>query len=126
MPVDGRRRMDRLVDRLSEVQSQLALLQRDPVPPTVAAVADTQQLERLLEEESGWHQLQSALRKGQEDAAKISAEQNRLLSLVGMELQEAMQADVSLNNEERLLSHIEEVDQEEEENRFRERKLGEE
>jgi uncharacterized protein YhaN len=126
IPLDGRRRMDRLVDRLSEVQSQLDLLQKEPSPESEPAPADTEQLARLLEEETGWHQLQSTLRSKQEEAIKISAEQNRLLALIGMGQEEAMRADVSLNNEERLLTLIEEVDVEEEENRFRTRKLADE
>lgn len=126
VPLDGRRRMDRLVDRLSEVHSQLVLLQKEPVPADNPAFADTQQLEQLLEEESRWHQLQSAFQNKQEEATKNSSERSRLLSLIGMGPEEALKADVSLSNEERLLAHLEKVDLEEEENRFRERKLVEE
>lgn len=128
IPPDGRRRMDRLVDRLSEVKSKIALLEKEQVPSIAESlpIADLRLLEQLLEDESLWHQLQAALQNKKEEAAKALNEQNRLLSLVGMESAAALEADVSLSNEERLLAHLEKVDLEEEENRFRSRKLAEE
>lgn len=128
IPPDGRRRMDRLVDRLSELKSQMDLLEKEQFPAGIEEHQsdDLQSLEQLLEGESLWHQLQATLRNKKAEAEKISSDENRLLSLIGMKAEAALEADVSLNNEDLLLSHLEKVDLEEEENRFRSRKLAEE
>ena len=127
-PPDGRRRMDRLSDRLSEAAAKLGSLKQQynrgrDQPETQKRI---EELEGLLAKESGWHRLSSELANKQQEIAKIADEQGRLLSLAGMDLEQALRADVSLNNEERLLSFVEQADQEEEEQRFHSRKVAEE
>lgn len=127
MPADGRRRMDRLADRLSEAAAKIGLLeQQTQRTEPLEAKKDIAELEGLLAKESGWHRLRSEFANNQQEIAKNTDEQRRLLSLVGMDLEQALQADVSLQNEERLLAHVEEADREEEEQRFHYRKLAEE
>ncbi|WP_416144318.1 AAA family ATPase [Planococcus koreensis] len=127
-PPDGRRRMDRLSDRLSEATAKIGSLEQQynrmaDQPETPKRI---EELEGLLAKESGWHRLSSELSNKQQEIGKIADEQGRLLSLVGMDLEQALRADVSLNNEERLLFFVEQADQEEEEQRYHSRKVAEE
>lgn len=127
LPADGRRRMDRLADRLSETAAQIELLeQQSRSTEQLETMKDVTELEELLVKESGWHQLRTKLASNQQEIAKNTDEQNRLLSFVGVGLEEALQAEVTLHNEERLLAHVEQADREEEEQRFHSRKLAEE
>ncbi len=127
MPVDGRRRMDKLADRLSEATAKISLLeQQNGKTETLEPKKHVAEIEALLAKESGWHRLRSELAHNQHEIAKNADEQSRLLSLVGMNLEEALQVDVSLQNEERLLAHVEKADREEEEQRYHYRKLAEE
>ena len=127
-PPDGRRRMDRLSDRLSEAAAKIGSLEQQQGRGTEQPETPkrTEELEGLLAKESGWHRLRSELANKQQETDKIIDHQGRLLSLAGMDLGQALRADVSLNNEERLLTFVEHVDSEEEEQRFHRRKLAEE
>ncbi|WKA59643.1 AAA family ATPase [Planococcus shenhongbingii] len=127
-PSDGRRRMDRLSDRLSEVKAKVDYTEKEMTGMAGQAEgpADTEELEQMLARESEWLQLRSVLRQKKEEALKLVDEQQRILALIGMTEEDALQADVSLSQEELLLEHIKKADLEEEEKRYRDRKLTEE
>ncbi|MGI2329432.1 AAA family ATPase [Planococcus sp. YIM B11945] len=127
-PVDGRRQMDRLQDRLSEttakidyVTTELAVLENPQTP-----IKEIETLERFLNRESEWHQLQTAFLQKQEELNKLTDEQQRLINLVGLDPQEILHSDVSLSREDQLIHHIQQTDLEDEEKRFAQRKLAEE
>src|SRR5690606_7139792 len=82
--------------------------------------------EQWLDKEAEWHQLRTALRQKQQETVQLSDDAERILALLGMDEREALNADVSLNQQERLLSNIEELDEEQENKRFADRKLAEE
>lgn len=127
-PVDGRRRMDRLADRLSQSAAQIDSLnqQQNREYEQLTAPKRIEELEGLLAKESGWHRLRSELAAKQQETASLADEQSRLLSLAGIDLEQALEADVSLNNEERLIAYLEAAEREEEELRFQKRKVAEE
>ena len=127
-PSDGRRRMDRLMDRVSETSAKISHLEKEMslFPDENEALPDTGQLERLLSKESEWHQLRSMLKQKQDELLKLSDEMERLLHLVGMSKQDVLQSEVSLNQEERLIAFVQQADIEEEDIRFRKRALEEE
>lgn len=127
-PSDGQRRMDRLVDRLSEAKARKVFLEKE-AENTMAERSghiDTGPLHSLLVRESEWHQMRSVLRQKQEEAIRLEDDRRRLLSLVGMEEAMALQADVSLSQEEELILLVQQAEREEEKNRYVERKLAEE
>lgn len=127
-PSDGKRRMDRLSDRLSEAEAKKEYAGKKLETLTSAGSERIQiePLEQLLAKESEWLQLRSLLRQKKEERIKLGDEKNRILALVGMSEAEALQADVSLGQEELLLAHVRRVDLEEEEMQYQGRKLAEE
>ncbi|MDN7243455.1 AAA family ATPase [Planococcus sp. N028] len=127
-PADGRRQMDKLQDRISETVSKIDYVTNElaDLACETSSSHDTDELERLLNRESEWHQLQSVYRQKREEMVKLEDDQGRLVSLVGMTLQEALQSDVSLSREEQLIYHVQQMDLEEEEKRFDARQLAEE
>ena len=126
-PMDARRRMERLADRLSEAAAKNEHLtqQMKGLKESDWDVEDPAPIASLLSRESEWHQMRSAYRLKQEETAQFIAEKNRLLNLVGMGEERVLKSDVSLNKEERLIHFIQQVDLEEEEARFEKRKLSE-
>ena len=127
-PADGRRRMDRLMDRLSEAKARKAYLEKEwqSAANRVSGNVSIEPLNSLLVRESEWHQLRSLLRQKEEEAVRLSDDRARLLSLIGMDEAAALQADVSLSQEEELILLVQQAEREEEENRYLERKLSEE
>ncbi|MCP2036205.1 uncharacterized protein YhaN [Planomicrobium sp. HSC-17F08] len=127
-PSDGKRRMDRLSDRLSEAEAKKDYLKKELDTLTSLGYEEVriEPLEQLLAKESEWLQLRSLLRQKKEEQIKLGDEKNRILALVGMSEPEALQADVSLGQEELLLEHIRQVNLEEEEKQYQNRKLAEE
>lgn len=127
-PSDGQRRMDRLMDRLSEAKARKAFLEKEAERTTVQenGHVDIGPLNALLARESEWHQLRSVLRQKQEEAIRLEDDRRRLLSLIGIEEAIALQADVSLSREEELILLVQQAEREEEENRYADRKVAEE
>lgn len=127
-PSDGRRRMDRLLDRLSEARARKTFLEKEGLRIEAPDIGDLGlvPLKALLARESEWHQLRSLLRQKQEEAIRLEDDRRRLLSLIGMDETAALQADVSLSQEEELILLVQQADREEEENRYTDRKLAEE
>ena len=127
-PAEGSRRMDRILDRLSEtraniehVEEEIALLNQENYE-----VPELEQIEKLLNRESEWHQLRVLLRQKKEEAEQLADDQERLMALVGMDEQNILQSDVSLRREEQLVELIQKADVEEENRCFRLRKSAEE
>lgn len=127
-PSDGQRRMDRLMDRLSEAKARAAFLEKEAESTISKEVGSDAigPLNALLARESEWHQMRSVLRRKQEEAIHLEDDRRRLLSLIGMEELAALQSDVSLGREEELISLVQQAETEEEENRYADRKLAEE
>lgn len=127
-PADGRRRMDRLADKLSEAAAKQGYLKQELARLTTAEIElpEIQPLEQWLDKEAEWHQLRMALRQKQQEAVQLADDEERILALLGMNEHEALNANVSLNQQERLLTHIEELDEEQESKRFADLKLAEE
>ncbi|TWT24280.1 AAA family ATPase [Planomicrobium sp. CPCC 101110] len=127
-PADGRRRMERLQDRISETAAKIGLTADELVAlgnhDTVHQ--ETEVLERLLNRETEWHQLQMLHRKKRDEFLQLADDKERLIGLVGMTAGEALQSDVSLGREEQLIAHVQQLDMEEEEKRFTLRRLSEE
>lgn len=123
-PLDGKRQMDRLVDKLSETRADAEHLARQqqslPVPDAPASV---EVLENLLNRESDWHQLSLQLEQKRHERIELSENRQTTLSLLGLEEQQAMEVDISLTNEEKLVTKLKDLDVEEEDERFRQRNL---
>ena len=127
-PADARRRMDRAVDRLSETAAKQEYLEQElaRLKTAEAQLPEIGPLEQWMDKEAEWHQLRTALRQNQQEAVQLADDAERILALLGMNAHEALSADVSLNQQERLLAHIEQLDEEQENKRFLDRKLAEE
>ena len=127
-PADGSRRMERLAERMSEAlakkkhsEHELAVL-----PETSITEKNGDAIAELLEKESEWLRLLSRSRDLEDESGKLEEELGRQLGLIGMGLDEAMEFDVSLINEEKLLTLAEKANKEEEDSRFRDRELQDE
>lgn len=127
-PADGSRRMERLADRISEAAAKMKQMEKElaALPEITHGGTIGEGLEELLEKESEWLKLLSRYREMEEEKEKLTEELDRLLGLLGMEKNEALQFDVSLINEEKLRNLAEEADKAEENSRFRERELQDE
>ncbi|RNF39417.1 ATP-binding protein [Planococcus salinus] len=127
-PADGSRRMDRIIDRISETRAQLEHVEQEMASLNADSFVSPEldQIEHLLNQESEWHQLRALLRQKTEEAEQLADDQERLMALVGMEEQEILKSDVSLNKEEQLVEFIQKADVEEENRRYHQRKLAEE
>lgn len=128
IPSDGKRRMDRLLDRLSEVKAkegytrkELEALAGHPFKETAI-----EPLEQLLAKESEWLQLRSMLRHKKDELARLADDKHRILTLIGMVEEEALRSNVSLSQEELLVEHVRQAEAEEEEMRYQDKKLREE
>ncbi|TWT03367.1 AAA family ATPase [Planococcus sp. CPCC 101016] len=123
-PLDGKRQMDRLVDKLSETRADgehLARQQESLLVPE--APASVEALENLLSRESDWHQLSLQLEQKRNEQIELLENRQTTLSLLGLAEQQAMEVDISLNNEEKLVAKLKDLDVEEEDKRFRQRNL---
>ncbi|WP_033542916.1 ATP-binding protein [Planococcus sp. CAU13] len=127
-PADGRRRMERVADQISESAAKLNLLASElaAVPAAAEMFATRAGLEELIEKESEWHRFRSAFKDKEMEAEKLKDELEQQLGMIGMPLGEALQFDVSLINEEKLAALAIEAEKEEENSRFRERQLQDE
>ncbi|MDQ0430229.1 uncharacterized protein YhaN [Planomicrobium stackebrandtii] len=126
-PLDGKRQMDRLVDKLSETKASAEhLLNQQNSLPELDAGGSVAAFENLLNRESDWHQLRLQLEQKRNEHAELSEDRQTTLSLLGLSEQQALAMDVSLSNEEQLVNKLKDLDVEEEEQRFRLRKLQEE
>src|SRR5690606_18975082 len=114
-PLDGKRQMDRLIDKLSEAKAGVEHLtqQLDSLPP-VEEADQFLDLENLLNRESDWHQLSLQLKEKREEQLRLSEDREATLALLGLSEQQAMAVDASLSNEEQLLKHLQDLDVEEE------------
>lgn len=119
-PLDGKRQMDRLIDKLSEAKAAVDHLtqQLNSLPP-IEEAEPAVELENLLNRESDWHHLSRQLNDKREERLKLSESREETLALLGLSEQQAMAIDVSLSNEEQLLKCLQELDVEEEDERFR-------
>lgn len=123
-PLDGKRQMDRLVDKLSETKASVEYLARQQdTLPQIEAGEPAIVLENLLNRESDWHQLRLQLAKKREEHLELTEEREATLALLGLSEQQALAVDVSLSNEEQLLVRLQNLDVEEEDERFRLRNL---
>ncbi|MGH2319245.1 AAA family ATPase [Planococcus sp. SE5232] len=126
-PADGKRQMDRLMDKLSETKADVdhAVNQQNSLP-AVEAGEPVSILENLLNRESDWHQLRLQLEQQRQEHTELSEDCEITLSLLGLSKQQALAVEVSLSNEEQMLGKLKDVDVEEEDQRFRLRNLQEE
>lgn len=126
-PLDGKRQMDRLADKLSETKADAAHLtnQQNALPDTEAGQPELA-LQNLLNRESDWHQLRLQLEHKRAEHLELLEDLQTTLSLLGLSEQQALEMDVSLSHEEQLVGKLKELDVEEEEQRFRLRTLQEE
>ncbi|PSL30623.1 uncharacterized protein YhaN [Planomicrobium soli] len=127
-PTDGSRRMERLQDRISETVAKIEYTENELglLGDFKTALEETEELEQLLGRESEWHQLQMLYRQKKDETIKLLDDQDRLVNLVGMAEEDALQSDVSLTHEEQLISYIQQLDMEDEERRFTARQQSEE
>lgn len=127
-PADGRRRMERVSDQISEAAAKLNYLSSEvaAVPVAAETAINAASLEELIEKESEWHRFRSAFREKEMEGEKLKEELQQQLGRIGMPLGEALQFDVSLINEEKLMGLAVEAEKEEENSRFRERQLQDE
>lgn len=127
-PADGSRRMERISDQISEAAAKLNYLSTELA--ALPAVADTSfneaGLTELIEKESEWHRFRSDFREKEMEREKLQEELQQQLGRIGMPIGEALQFDVSLINEEKLVGLASEAEKEEENSRFRERQLQDE
>lgn len=126
-PLDGKRQMDRLVDKLSETKASMEhLANQHNSLPVVEPGESVSALENLLNRESDWHQLRLQLEKKRDEHVELSEDRQMTLSLLGLSEQQALTMDVSLSNEEQLVGRLKDLDVEEEDQRFHQRNLQEE
>ncbi|MBT2571852.1 AAA family ATPase [Planococcus sp. ISL-110] len=126
-PLDGKRQMDRLVDKLSETKAGAEhLANQQNSLPAVESGEPVSALENLLNRESDWHQLRLQLEHKNNEHLELSEDRQSTLSLIGLSEQQALEVDVSLRNEEQLVGRLKDLDVEEEDQRFRMRNLQEE
>ncbi|HSJ38790.1 MAG TPA: AAA family ATPase [Planococcus sp. (in: firmicutes)] len=127
-PADGSRRMDTLSERFSEATAKQRVLENElaALPKTPENEKTVYGLDELLGKESEWHRFQSHYRGAEVEAGKLEEELDRLLGLIGMPVDVALQFDVSLANEEKLMELAEKASKEEENSRFRDRQLQDE
>lgn len=124
-PADGSRRMDKLTERISEVSAKINHIERELslLPDTNEEKDSESGLQELLDRETDWHRLQSEYRNLMDEEEELESDLVRQLGLIGMGIDEAMEFDVSLVNEEKLLALTEAAHQEDENGRFHEREL---
>ncbi len=126
-PESGIRQYERLLDQHNELLAESAFLENElgrlePVgeQPETAALSD------LLSREAEWHQINSSLNAKQEERRRLQDEVGRLLKLCGMTQEQALLADASLAQEERLKRVLEKLQTAEQEQAFQQRRLSEE
>ncbi len=126
-PAEGRRQMDRLVDKLTQTKADREYLtnQQDHFID-LHQVDSMESIENLLNRESDWHQLNGQLVQKQNETIELIEEREELLFLLGLTEQQAMAVDVSLSQEEQLVARLKDLDIEEENQRFNQRSLQEE
>ncbi|ANU23912.1 AAA family ATPase [Planococcus donghaensis] len=126
-PAEGRRQMDRLVDQVTQTKAEMEYVTNQLNRLANPEKADSMELiENLLNRESDWHQLNVQLVQKQNEAIELTEERDELLALLGLTEQQAMNVDVSLNQEEQLAERLKELDLEDENQRFTQRSLQEE
>ncbi|EIM08301.1 hypothetical protein A1A1_01728 [Planococcus antarcticus DSM 14505] len=126
-PLDGKRQMDRLVDKLSETKAGTEhLVNQQSSLPALEEGEPIFALENLLNRESDWHHLRMQLVQKRNEHIELSEDRQTTLSLLGLLEQQALTVDVSLSNEEQLVGRLKDLDVEEEDHRFRLRNLQEE
>lgn len=127
-PADGRRRMERVADQISETAAKLNHLASElaAVPAGAEMPATRAGLEELIDKESEWHRFRSAFKDKEMETEKLTDELGRQLAMIGLPLDEALHFDVSLINEEKMAGLANEAEKEEENSRFRERQLQDE
>lgn len=126
-PAEGRRQMDRLQDQLTQSKAELEYLtkQRDRlIDPEQADSMEA--IENLVNRESDWHQLALHLTQKRRESTELVEEREALLSQLGLTEQQAMAVDVSLSKEEQLAKRLNELDIEDENDRFTQRSRQEE
>ncbi|MFD1029863.1 ATP-binding protein [Metaplanococcus flavidus] len=127
-PADGSRRMDKLMERISEGAARTKHLENELTAlPDIKAIDDSGNgIQELLEKETEWHRFQSNYQNLQNETEELEEDLVRHLGLIGMDISEALEFDVSLVNEEKLLNLAESANKEEENGRFRDRELQDE
>ncbi|ANU25971.1 ATP-binding protein [Planococcus versutus] len=126
-PTEGRRQMDRLVDKLTQTKADKEYLtnqQAHLIDPNQVDAMES--IENLLNRESDWHQLNGQLVQKHNETIELREECEELLFLLGLTEQQAMAIDVSLSQEEQLAERLKDLDIEEENQRFNQRSLQEE
>lgn len=126
-PESGIRQYERLLDQKNELQAEAAFLKNelDRLEP-VGELPETDSLSDLLGREAEWHQMNSSLKVKQDERIRLQDELGRLLKLCGMGIDEALRADASLEQEERLKTVLDALQSAEQEQAFRQRRLSEE
>lgn len=126
-PESGIRQYERLLDQKNELQAEAAFLENElgrlePAgeQPGTDSIAD------LLGREAEWHQINSSLKVKQEERSRLQDELGRLLKLCGMSIEQALFADASLEQEERLKTFFDALQSAEQEQAFGQRRLEEE
>lgn len=126
-PESGIRQYERLLDQKNELQAESAFLENELARlKPVGDLPETDSLADLLGREAEWHQMDSSLKVKEEERSRLQDDLGRLLKLCGMTQEQALSADASLEQEERLKSILQALQSAEQEQAFRQRRLAEE
>lgn len=126
-PESGIRQYERLLDQKNELQAESAFLENEigRLEP-IRELPETDSLSDLLGREAEWHQINSSLKVKQEERRRLQDELDRLLKLCGMNKEQALLSDASLEQEDRLKTVLDSLQSAEQEQAFGQRRLAEE
>ena len=113
-PSDGIRRFELLKDKSNHTQIEMEQLKKELDALTVDTISLTPQqldgLQAFLNQEAEWHQLRSKRLQIEEEQSKTLQNQMQQLALVGVDweksLQHLVQADVSIQQEDKLVTTL--------------------
>ncbi|WP_162287862.1 ATP-binding protein [Indiicoccus explosivorum] len=124
-PAEGKNRMERLNERLGESSAAIRSIgeELEQLEARNAPLPDPEPLDRLLGKEADWHRMRADLNQKLEMLDTLADDRERLAGLIGMPESDALAADVSIVQEEKLAQLVSHTEAEEEGHRFHAREL---